>query len=107
MKLSKLVVCLGTIAMAIATAAPGYKFVLNNPAVLMGQELPGGAYRVEVNGDKAMVRGGKMAVETPVKVEENSTKYSDTMVRYTSEGGKNRLSEIMVGGTKSKIVFTN
>ena len=107
MKLSKLVVCLGTFALAIASAATRYNFVLNNPAVLAGQELPSGDYRVEVNGDKAMVRGGKMAVETGVKVEEGSTKYSETMVRYISEGGKNRLSEIMVGGTKNKIVFTN
>ena len=107
MKLNKLVVCLGTVALAIASAATRYNFVLNNPAVLMGQELPSGDYRVEVNGDKAMVRGGKMAVEAPVKVEVGSTKYGDTMVRYISENGKNRLSEIMVGGTKSKLVFAN
>ena len=107
MKLSKLVVCLGTVALAISSAAAHYNFVLNNPAVLMGQELPSGDYRVEINGDKAMVRGGKMAVEAPVKVEVGSTKYSDTMVRYNNEGGKNRLAEIMVGGTKNKIVFAN
>jgi hypothetical protein len=107
MKLSKLVVCLGTVALAVATAANRYNFVLNNPTVIGGQTVPSGDYRVEVNGDKAMVRGGKMAVEAQVKVEQNDTKYNDTMVRYTKQGDKNVLSEIMVGGTKNKLVFAN
>jgi hypothetical protein len=107
MKWSKLFVCLGTAALAIATAAPRYSFVLNDPTVIAGRELPRGQYRVEVNGDKAMVSGGKMSVEAPVKMEQNGSKYSGTMIRYTKQGDRNVLSEIMIGGTNNKIVFTN
>lgn len=107
MKLSKLFVCLGTLALAIATAAPKYHFVLKSPAMLAGQELPTGDYRVELNSDKAMVRGGKMAIEVPVKVEHMNIKFNDTMVRYTTDDGKTRIAELMLGGTRDKIVFAN
>jgi len=54
-----------------------------------------------------MIKGAKTSVETPVKMEENDSKFSDTSVRYTNADGQYKLSEIRLGGTKTKVFFNN
>jgi len=107
MKIAKLVVCLGTVAMAWASAAKPYEVILNNPAQVSGTELKPGTYKVDVTGDKVMIRGAKQSVECSVKVEENEQKYSATTVRYNLVDGKYRVNEIHLGGTNMKLVFNN
>jgi hypothetical protein len=108
MKIVKLVVCLGTVAMAWASAAgKPYEVVLNNTAQVSGTELKAGAYKVEVSGDKAMIRGAKQSVECSIKVEESDQKYSATIVRYSMVDGKYYVNEIRLGGTNMKLVFNN
>jgi hypothetical protein len=107
MKIAKLVVCLGTVAMAWASAAKPYEVVLNNPAQVSGTELKAGTYKVDVAGDKAMIRGDKQNVECSIKVEEGDQKFSATTVRYSMVAGKYRVDEIRLGGTKMKLVFIN
>ena len=107
MKIAKLLVCLGIAASAFAAAAARYNVDFRSPVVVSGTELKAGAYRMEVNGDRALIEGNKQKVECNVKVEEGSDKYSDTTVRYSMVDGKNRISEIRLGGTKTKVVFNN
>ncbi len=107
MKIAKLLVCLGTVALAVATAGPRYFVHLSQTVMVSGTELQPGDYRMELTGDKAMIKGGKASVEAPVKMEENGSKFSDTTVRYTNADGKYKLSEIRLGGTKTKVVFDN
>ncbi len=76
-------------------------------STLGATELKPGEYKVEVNDQKATIRQGKVQSESPVKVEENDVKFATTTVRYgTSDGGKSRIQEIHIGGTKTKLVFT-
>jgi hypothetical protein len=108
MKIAKLVVCLGTVAMAWASAAgKPFEVVLSNPAQVSGTELKPGAYKVDVTGDRVVIRGAKQSVECSVKVEENDQKYSATTVRYGMVEGKYRVNEIRLGGTNMKLVFNN
>ena len=107
MKIAKLVVCVGTVAMAWASAAKPYEVILSNPAQVSGTELKPGAYKVDVSGDKVMIRGSKQSVECSVKVEESDQKYSATTVRYSMVDGKYRVNEIHLGGTNMKLVFNN
>jgi len=107
MKIAKLVVCPGTVAMAWASAAKPYEVILSNPAQVSGTELKPGTYKVDVAGDKVMIRGAKQSVECSVKVEENEQKYSATTVRYNLVDGKYRVNEIHLGGTNMKLVFNN
>jgi len=107
MKIAKLVVCLGTVAMAWASAAKPYEVILSNPAQVSGTELKPGTYKLDVAGDKVMIRGAKQSVECSVKVEENEQKYSATTVRYNLVDGKYRVNEIHLGGTNMKLVFNN
>ena len=59
MKLSKLMLAFATLALAVASAASSYKFSIFQPSTIGGTELKPGDYKVEVNGDKAMIKIGK------------------------------------------------
>ena len=59
-----------------------------------------------MDGDKAVLRQGKVKTESPVKVEENGTKFDSTAVRYVNGAdGKLHIQEIRIGGTRTKLVF--
>ena len=107
MKMAKLVVCLGTVAMAFASASKSYNVTLNNPAQVSGTDLKAGDYRIEVAGDKAMIHSGKVSVEALVTVEEGDTKYAATSVRYVIVDGKYRIKGIQLAGTKTMLIFNN
>jgi hypothetical protein len=105
MKLVKFAVCFGTFAMAFASAAEHYTVTLHQPTMVAGTELKAGDYKVEINGNKAILTSGKKSVEAPVKVESGDQKFASTTVRYATAGGNYQIDEIRVGGTKTKLVF--
>lgn len=107
MKIAKLVLCLGTVAMAWASASKSYNVTLSNPAQVSGTELKAGTYSVVLAGDKAMIHSGKVSVEAPVTVQEGDKKFPATMVRYVVVDGKYRIKEIQLSGTKTMLVFNN
>src|SRR6202035_4026533 len=98
MKMAKVVLCLGTVAMAWASASKSYNVTLNNPAQVSGTDLKAGTYSIEVAGDKAMIHAGKVAVEASVTVQEGDKKFSATTVRYNVVDGKYRVKEIQLSG---------
>jgi hypothetical protein len=105
MKLSTLVVCLGTVAMGVANAAT-YRVTLFEKAVVAKTELKPGDYKLDLNGnDVRITMGNKMMVETTVKVETNGSKFAQTSVRYGNEGGKYQVQEIRLGGTNTLLIF--
>jgi hypothetical protein len=107
MKMAKLVLCLGTVAMALASASKSYDVTLNNAAQVNGTELKAGTYSVVLAGDKAMIHSGKVEVEASVTVQEGDKKFSSTTVRYSLVDGKYRIKEIQLSGTKTMLVFNN
>ena len=107
MKLSKLMLSFGTLALAIASAASSYHFAVFQPSFVAGKELKPGEYKIELNGEKAMIKTGKQVVEAPVKVENGTEKFVETSVRYSNTDGKMNVTEIRLGGTNTKLVFSN
>lgn len=107
MKLSKLLLSFGTLALAIASAATTYHFTIFEPAYLAGTQLKAGDYKVEVSGNTAMVKAGKQVVQASVKVEDGNEKYPETSVRIAQNDGKNVVQEIRLGGTHTRLVFNN
>ena len=105
MRFATLLVCLGTAASALVAAASKYSIDFRESAIVAGTELKPGVYKMEINGDKAMLSNGKQQVEASVKMEEGSEKYSATTVRYSIVDGKYRLHEIWLRGTKTKVIF--
>lgn len=104
-KIAKLVVCLGCAAATFASAANRYDVSFQSNAVIAGTEIKPGDYNVELSGNKAMIRGGKQAVEASVQVQQADQKFSATTVRYDIVDGKYKVTEIRLGGTKTKLVF--
>jgi hypothetical protein len=103
----KLIVCMVTVTVAAANAASTtYRVNLPNPAWLGSSELKPGAYRLEVDGDKAIFRSGKNVVaEAPAKIETSPQKHSQTSITLSNQGSRPELREIRVGGTATSIVF--
>jgi hypothetical protein len=105
--MQKILIGFTTLALAVASAAASYKVTFFQPSLINGTELKAGDYKIEVNDNKAVVKSGKNVVEADVKVETSNEKFSTTSVRYNSADGKYRVQEIRLGGTNTKLVFTN
>lgn len=82
-----------------------YKVVIAEKVTVDGKELAAGDYKVEINDTTAVLRHGKDSTEVKVTTETNDSKYNATSVRFLQEGGKNKLQEIHIGGTKTKLLF--
>ena len=102
--LKKFVVAFGILALAVASAE-NYKVTLSKAATVKGKELKAGDYRVNVENTKCTLVSGKETVEVAVKVETVEKKFDSTAIRYRGAGEKQALSEIRIGGTKTKLVF--
>lgn len=102
--IKKVLLSFATLALAAATAA-SYRLTLFQATIVNGKELKPGDYKVEVQGDKAILRKGKDSVEAPVTVETASEKFRSTTVRYQNGDGKYRIQEIRLGGTNTKLIF--
>ena len=103
--LKNLVLAFAVLALAVASAAT-YRVTLDQPSVVKGTELKAGDYRVSVQSDKVTIVNGKQSIEVPVKIETVAQTYDSTAVRYSDQGGKSTISEIRLGGTRTKLVFT-
>ena len=110
--LKKFVVSFAILALALAVAGtvPGaggnYKITLLQPSIVKGNELKAGDYRLNVGADRVTITSGKKeSIEVPVKVESVDQKFDTTAIRYSDEAGKAAISEIRIGGTKTKLVF--
>ncbi len=97
------------LAVAVAGTVPGvvgnYKITLLQPSVVKGKELKAGEYRLNLMADKVTIVNGKQTVEVPVKIESVERKFDTTAIRYVEESGKATISEIRIGGTKTRLVF--
>jgi hypothetical protein len=105
--IKKVALSLTTFALAIALGATKYRVNLPKPAVVAGTELKAGDYKVEIIGDKAILKNGKSSVETDVSVENGANKYYETSACCLAEDGKYRLQELRIGGTNTKLLFKN
>ena len=103
--LRKVVLSFAVLGLALASAK-SYSVTLSEPALAGNTELKAGQYQVSVTGQNAVLHSGKVDTQAPVKVEAADTKYDQTSVKYIMAGGKKQIQEIHLGGTKTKIVFT-
>ena len=103
----KIALTFSTLALAIASAASTHKITLFQHSLVNGSELKPGEYKVTVADNKAVISQGKTSVEAPITVETADSKYSSTSVRYRNGDGKYRVQEIRLGGTNTKLVFSN
>ncbi len=101
MKFTKMTLGIAVFAVGIASAASSYSLKLYDSVTIGGTQLKAGDYKVEMQGDKAVFKSGKNAVEIPATFGTNDKKYSSTS--FVSENSK--VLEIDLGGTTTKILF--
>lgn len=106
MKINKLMLGACVFSLGIASAATYHVRIAD--ATWVGQhELKPGEYAVKVDpAGKVTFKMGKNTIETPAKIETNASKYSDTQMDTRSVNGQQRLKELDLGGTRSKITFS-
>lgn len=103
--MKKLVVSFAAFAaMSLVSAASNHNLRLFQESIVAGTTLKPGDYKLMVDGEKATISQGKQKVEVGVKQETDSQKFNATSVRYQNGDGKYRISEIRLGGTKTKLV---
>lgn len=103
---TRLLLAVLALGLAAVASAKTYSIELFQSAMLGNTELKPGTYSIEVADQKAVVRNGKFHGEAPVKTEDAETKYSRTSVVLMNSGGQMHIQEIHIGGTKTKLVFT-
>jgi hypothetical protein len=109
MNFKKMTLAFGTLALATMSAAPNvYKFTLDDSAWFGPTQLKAGDYKIEVEGDKGVIKSGKKDVaQVAVKVEQADHKSQSSEILMRNENHKQSVQEIRIGGTTTRIVLTN
>lgn len=88
-------------------SAKTYDIVLSKTTKAGTLELKAGLYKLKVDGNNAIFTDtdkGK-SFTTPVKVQENDKKFNDTRVQSVKDGEVEKINEIDLGGSKTKLGF--
>ena len=104
--MKKLLLSFALLGAAVASAKT-YDITLHSPATIGARQIKGGDYKLELKGDRVLLKDGKTVEEFPVQVENEPRKFDTTSVTTSSEGGTTRIEEIRLGGTTVKLVFSN
>jgi len=89
---------------SVAYAASSYHVTLSRPATVNGTQLNPGDVKLELQGDKVILKQGKTTVESNVTVQNGPRKFELTTVGYTDEGST-LLRDIRLAGTTLKLLF--
>lgn len=78
---------------------------LSRPAVVNGTALKPGDYRLTISESNVTFTINKESHEIPAKAETGEKKYETNQVIYQNVGSQTSISEIYLGGTKTRLVF--
>jgi hypothetical protein len=86
-----------------------YEVVFDAPAVLGPMEVESGHYMLSFDGPKVTLvnESTRKSFETTATVQTSPTKYGETTVESSTDGGKIKVSEIHLGGTVTALNFTH
>jgi hypothetical protein len=102
--IKKTIFGLFTAALMIASAATGtFRVSILQDSVVDGKTLKAGDYKLEIQNNMAVLKHGKDSIQLPAREETSASKFSQTEIQYTNN---NDLQEIRIGGTNTKVVFT-
>ena len=102
----RFVLAFAILGLAVASAET-YRVTLSQPSTVEGKQLKAGDYRLNLAESKLTIiaDNGKKALEVTVKVETEDKKFDITSVQFDTLSGKPVISEIRLGGTKTKLIF--
>ncbi len=102
--MKKTLAVLFAIGISVAYAASSYRVTFSKPTTINGTELKPGDCKVEIQGDKVVIKQGKTTVESNVTVENAAQKYGTTLVGYSADSAT-QVHDIRIGGTTMKLTF--
>jgi|SRR5579872_217078 len=100
----------GALAVASLTvaSAKSYDIVLSSPTKVANVQLKAGEYKVKMDGNNAIftdVESGK-SVTAPAKIETGDRKFSETAVSTEKKADMEQIQSIELGGSNTKIEFS-
>jgi len=105
----KKILAISALALSSLTilSAKTYEIILTAPTKAGSVQLKPGQYKLKVEGANATFtdENSSKSFTTPVKVETGDKKFDDTKVQSTKDGDVDRLEEIDLGGSKTKLGF--
>ena len=93
------------LGISVAYAASTYHVTLYKSTTINGTQLKPGDVKLELQGDKVVIKQGKTSVESTVTVENAPHKFEASSVGYVGDSSDNQVQEIRLGGTTTKLVF--
>ena len=102
----KFAIAFAVLGMSLA-GAKSFQITLSSPSQAGSLDLQPGHYNVSLDGTKVKftdVNTGK-STETDVTTQNADKKFSSTAVDSESVNGKNKIQEIDLGGTLTKVKF--
>ena len=103
--MKKALAVLFALGISVAYAASSYHVTLYKPTTINGTQLKPGDVKLELQGDKVVIKQGKTSVESTVTVENGTHKFDASSVGYVGDSSDNQVQEIRLGGTTPKLVF--
>lgn len=89
---------------SVVYAASSYQVTLYKPTTINGTQLKQGSIKVELQGDKVVIKQGKTSVESNVTVQNGERKFDASSVTYNA-AATDQVQEIRLGGTATKLLF--
>jgi hypothetical protein len=102
--MKKVFAVLFALSASAAFAASSYHVSLMKPTTVNGTQLAAGDVKIEIQGDKAVIKQGKTTVEASVTVQNAPQKFVLTTVGY-AEGSSTELHDVRLAGTTLKLMF--
>ena len=101
------VVGLLSLASLAILSAKTYTITVSNPTKVGSVQLKAGQYKLKVEGSNAIFTdvNNQKSITTPVKVEEGDKKANSTRVQSTKDGETERIQEIDLEGSTTKLSF--
>jgi len=102
--MKKVFAVLFALTITAAYAADSYHVNLYKPTTINGTQLNPGDCKLELQGDKVVIKQGKTTVEAAVSVQNAAQKFALTSVGY-AEGSSSQLRDVRLAGTTLKLSF--
>ncbi len=94
-----------TLAVAAFAASNTFHVTFDSDAWIGTSEVKPGSYKIQMEGDKAILKSGKNVIEVPAKLENANQRFQTNAVVVKTVDNKQKVEEIQLGGTNERIVF--
>lgn len=103
----KKIILAGLAVTFMAAAASGtFHVTFDSDAWIGNSEVKAGSYKIQMEGDKAVLTSGKKVIEVPAKLENSEHRFQSNGVVTSTVANKKKIDEIQIRGTNERIVFS-